>query len=828
MNQTLLELLGKSADHLPPGARTQFAWSHAPRSWQVFLFLAIAAALVYGVVWLYRREAACPARWRACLAGIRVAVVLLLLVILLGPTLAVSVRRTVEPAILLLLDESLSMSIRDRYSDDDAAQRAARVTGRDLGSLRADPPTRAELIDRLLAADDNALIKSLAAKGRVQVMSFSDTVLLREAIGASAPSEEDLAPDAPRPLRGEPVPPLNPQGPATNLARAMRDSLASVAGTPVAAVVLVSDGQDTVADSPERVAAAFADHRVPVFSVGVGDPAEPFNLRVSELWIPEAVSLADPFEIQAQVEARGAQLAEYQVELVVRAPGDGAGGGRVLARANVTLGPDAPRQTVTFEDRPQVAGRFVYAVRVPVGDREILDADNEKTAHMEVLDRKCKALLLAGGPTWDYRMLRNMLTRDKTVDLSCWLQSMDAALPQDGDTPLKRLPDTPEALFVFDVVLIFDPDPDMLSDRWMSLLEQFVGVHGGGLIWMCGPKYSSHLLSLPRAQPMRDLLPVSFGALDALLAAPQTRWTQEWPLQIEAAGLDHPILRARPESERTRDFWKSAPGVYWCIPGATAKPAAQVLLAHSDPGLGSRQDDRLRPLPLLVLSHYGRGRTLYFGFDSTWRWRRSSESDFDRFWTQALRTAAEGRRLRGKTRGQLVTDRDRYGLGDRIGVTARLFDAQFQPLSAPVVKAVWASGREPETIDLKPVPDKPGHFAATLIARTVGLNELTVQLDDDDGSEATISRQFAVELPNVEFADPRLNVALLKLLAERSGGAYFEIDQTATLAERIPARRETIVVRGKPITLWDSGRLMLLLVALLCCEWAVRKRMRLL
>jgi hypothetical protein len=81
-----------------------------------------------------------------------------------------------------------------------------------------------------------------------------------------------------------------------------------------------------------------------------------------------------------------------------------------------------------------------------------------------------------------------------------------------------------------------------------------------------------------------------------------------------------------------------------------------------------------------------------------------------------------------------------------------------------------------------------------------------------------------VELPNVEFAEPQLNRGLLKLLAAESGGACLNLDQLQNLSARIPDRRESLVTRSKPLELWDTWRVLLLLVALLGVEWAVRKR----
>ncbi len=35
-----------------------------------------------------------------------------------------------------------------------------------------------------------------------------------------------------------------------------------------------------------------------------------------------------------------------------------------------------------------------------------------------------RVLLVAGAPTWDYRLVQTLLSRDKTIGLSCWLPTL--------------------------------------------------------------------------------------------------------------------------------------------------------------------------------------------------------------------------------------------------------------------------------------------------------------------------------------------------------------------------------------------------------------------
>jgi hypothetical protein len=271
------------------------------------------------------------------------------------------------------------------------------------------------------------------------------------------------------------------------------------------------------------------------------------------------------------------------------------------------------------------------------------------------------------------------------------------------------------------------------------------------------------------------------------------------------------------------------PGIFWSFPAERPKPAARTLLEHTNPQLRTRYG----PRPLLVAGRYGRGRTLWMGFNGSWRWRRVAEEIFDRYWVQGVRYLVEGRLQGGEKRGRITTDRDVYSVGARVRVSATLSNPSFEPLRRETLQArLRAPGGALRTFELRAVPSEQGQlvgeYEGSVIVTDVGLNELVVTLGGGEEGPVRVAKQVNVEVPRVEFADPRLDTVLLKNLAERTGGRMVEIDQASTLASLIPERSETIVIRGRPIDLWDSSRLLILIVALLTVEWALRKRSKML
>jgi hypothetical protein len=293
------------------------------------------------------------------------------------------------------------------------------------------------------------------------------------------------------------------------------------------------------------------------------------------------------------------------------------------------------------------------------------------------------------------------------------------------------------------------------------------------------------------------------------------------------ANADHPTMRFYPERQETLQRWETLPGIFWSFPSQDAKPTAQVLLEHSDPTLRSVEGSR----PLLVAGRYGSGHTLYLGFNGTWRWRRAGRQAefFDKFWIQAVRYLVEGRSLEGRRRGYVQTERDRYEIGDKVTIAARLQDATFTPLTAPKVDAAVQIGSDsPETVPLLPVANQPGNYEASLTARKTGLHKVRISIPASESEGGVIETTYNVDLPSVETGQVWLNKPLLMDLANISGGKYFDVDQLDKLAAAVPDKSEVVEVRSKPDPLWDVRGMLFGLVGLLGCEWFLRKRFKLL
>ena len=177
-------------------------------------------------------------------------------------------------------------------------------------------------------------------------------------------------------------------------------------------VVLLSDGDWNVGNSPVEAATRFHMKGIPVFTVGIG----------SEVPLPdlELVSMDAP--------TYGVTKKQLRIPFVVR---NTLGQDRDV---NLTLSINEA-QTVTkvitvpamgkAQDNmvwtPQETGEYTLTLRIAKDVQELIPENNELSAPISIRKEQLKVLVIESYPRWEYRYLRNALERDAGVDVTCLL-----------------------------------------------------------------------------------------------------------------------------------------------------------------------------------------------------------------------------------------------------------------------------------------------------------------------------------------------------------------------------------------------------------------------
>ncbi|HEV2296421.1 MAG TPA: hypothetical protein VGR35_21435 [Tepidisphaeraceae bacterium] len=754
----------------------QWPWQDAvgAGAWNFVLALLAMALVVY----VYRREG--RSRGARIALGVMRGLLLAFVIALLNrPVLTLGQSRT-EPSVLaIMIDDSISMRVRDGGDKDQAI-------------------TRLDAAIDLLSGADQKLLNDLRKQHIVRLYRFSQDA---NPIAATQPSLS---------LIDE----LQAEGQHTQVLRSVRTVLNDLQGQRLAGLVVLTDGRETPSTPIAESLAAVKDYNVKVYPVAIGSEDPPQNVEIQSVIVQDSAFKGDLVNVKATVRGTG-YPAGHVVTLHVK---DKKTGNLMTApglpgEVKVTLADDTPTE-VELPIKVDEIGTLDLNIEAVKQPGELDDEDNLRTTQLAVLDAKIAVLYVDGYPRWEYRYIKNEMIRDATVDISCLLTSADPSFAQEGDKPIRRFPESIEEMMEYDVVVFGDVEPRQFTDAQLQLVADFVAKRGGGFGMIAGPRWSPHAFRNTAIEP---LLPVAIAQADVDAPA---MIAEGFRPELTRDGESSSIFRFFTDKATNENFLKEKiQPIFWYRRGVSAKPGLGEVLATHPSDLGPDGGKA----PLLVLGRFGAGRTLFSAIDDSWRWRfYTGESIFDTYWVQQLRYLARSKKL-GQRRLTFTSLRPVYELGQQMRVSLRVLDPQLlQQLPEQIrVELQDANGAVIGHENLVRQEGQPELYVLSLGADRIG--RFTFKLPPIAGGVEAMDLPVEVSVPRLELVQPQVDRTLLTRLASETLGQTVSLEQArTTLRTLIPSAAKVIPIETSE-PLWDAPLALVLFVLLITVEWVMRK-----
>jgi uncharacterized membrane protein len=766
--------------------------------------IALGLAALAWVVWVYRREGR-SRPVRVALGILRGALLAFVLFLLNNPVLTLGQSRT-EPSVLaVMLDDSVSMRVKD------AAPEGA-----------ANSPTRLQAAVDLLTGEDQALLKSLGKAHQVRIYTFdkdAHPLATGSGTGTNAkPQAADVDPALVQALQK-----LQPEGQNTQLVRSLSTVLADLQGQRLAGVVMITDGRETPAQPIADALRAVKNYGVKVFPIAVGSDNAPTNIDVQAVSVQDSAFKDDLVSFKVLLRGTG-YPSGHQVQLRLTDKKTGAPlrtpDGRPAEKTVTLPNANAVEEELLF--KPDQVGPLDIVAEAVVQPGELDEQDNTRTAQISVLDAKINVLYVDGYPRWEYRYIKNEMIRDKTVNISCLLTSADPSFAQEGDPssegfpgPIKRFPESIEEVMQYDVVVFGDVDPRQFTDSQLQLIADFVSKRGGGFGMVAGPKWSP---ALYRNTIIEALLPVSISR--AQVESGSEVITEGFRPVLTQVGAASSVFRFFADRATNDKFLKEdLQPVFWYAKGITTKPGVGEVYAEHPTETGPDG----RKAPILVFGRFGAGRTLFSAIDDSWRWRfYTGESVFDTYWIQQLRYLARSKKL-GQRRLTFTSNRPAYEQFDQVRLQLRVLDpVLLQQLPEAIdVEMLDEQGQAVRRDRLLKQEGAPETYAASFAADKVG--RYTMRLAPVAGDAAALDLPVEVIVPRLELAQPEVDRQLLtRIAAETLGQPVPLAEARAKLPQLLPSAAKVIPIQASE-PLWDAPLVMWLFLLLITAEWVLRK-----
>ncbi|MEE2964389.1 MAG: glutamine amidotransferase [Acidobacteriota bacterium] len=624
---------------------------------------------------------------------------------------------------------------------------------------------------------------SLADRVQVEVWGFGDSV-----------SQTDL--ESVRPEAGR-----------SDVMGAIDAVRAHYADRRVAGLVVVSDGGDTgdgVGEVPPGP---------PVYAVGVGAPTIVRDRELLDVTLDQAAARESVVELGIAAVSHGFGTEPFEIRVLangqpsrvirVTPPRDGA-----VIREVVSVSPDPDEPTV-------------YTVEIPLDPTEFVPENNLRTVLAAPPGRPRRLLLVEGAPGHEHAFLKRVLSADTGL-------AVDAAIHKGQNDRGERTfyiqgaaggvaalaegyPTSREALFAYDAVILANVDPSSLRPSQVEMTTAFVSERGGGLLMMGARSFDGRGL---RRTTLDRLLPLE--SAQRADGAPRVAGGPSRPHRVSPTedGAAHPVMRLADSVAETRRRWEVAPPFGHVVTLGRPRPGTTVL--------ATAQDEGARDVPLVAIQRFGRGRTMVFTGEASWRWKMLAPSNddlYDRFWRQTARWLAADapdpvslRSVGGRSEG------------DPLRFDVSVADSAFSPVLDATVRMRIRDPQGDVTEPLAtPVAGQPGRYAMEVPSRGRGVYQVTATAGRDAVELGRAGLSVLVGGADLELTDPRRHDAVLQRLADATGGRFLLADDLDTLA----ATLGDAVADAAPTTeydLWHTVWAFVLVLGVVSTEWVLRRQ----
>ncbi|MEW6359143.1 MAG: glutamine amidotransferase [Planctomycetota bacterium] len=559
----------------------------------------------------------------------------------------------------------------------------------------------------------------------------------------------------------------------------------------MAGVILLTDGANNFGRDPDAVARDFGSRKIPIYPVVIGkeEVGEAVrDVKVESLDLSSSAFARSMVPVTAEIRFVYCQREKVKVVLQVD---DKPAGEQVVSVA----GPDMTHR-VDFAFTPDTPGPRKITVRAEPVKGEIITTNNSMSSYIHVLTGGLKALYI-DRPRSEFKFLRQAFAEGKDIQLTTVTTLGEKIAAPKSQADWKQ----------FDAVLFGDVPADVFSLSQLRALELAVSQNGIGFGMIAGARNFS--AGGYARSPVAKLLPVTLEG--------ETPFQGEYRLNFTPAGLGHFMARLDKDPEANQKAWAEVRPLAGGIQFSGAKPGAHVLAC------GPKNE------PILVVQQYGKGRTLAFAADTTWRWafaEKDTKKFHRRFWRQVLLWLGDKEGL-GRANVWIGLQSLRVVEGEQMEVRVHVEDSLGRDVSdAKVEGEIVPPDGESAPLSFRLSEDQ---YVAPCRPAKAGDYQVKVKAYGPDGALlGEDMARFLAYVPEVELERPAANPAAMARLASLSGGKPYTAETVQDLFKELLSRDASIEIkRTEPQPIWSSRWVLYIFLAALTLEWIVRKTQRL-
>jgi uncharacterized membrane protein len=440
-------------------------------------------------------------------------------------------------------------------------------------------------------------------------------------------------------------------------------------------------------------------------------------------------------------------------------------------------------------------------------------ANNEKQVPILVTDPVLRVLYVEARPRWEFKFVSRVLSAYKNVEHTSVVRMGPGKTIVQGSNPTESAmfaAMTPASLQQLKAIIIGDVPRTFFTPEQLATIAALVE-QGGSVMLLAGKSSFGDQgfggTPLERVLPCQLLLRPSYAE-------------RRFRVDLTAEGKAHPAFQG------IQADWASAPELLSIVGVGDLRPGATALMKTAD-GAG---------LPLVLVHRYGRGKAAVVLTDCTWRWKLGmaeggTKEDIQTiFWRRLIQWLMPEQKAEAEKRSvQLVADKLQYELDEPVSLTITATDAEGKPAKgAKVVCHIYApDGKVMEKAATFGKLPGAGEveaegFHTSFVPHVGGKYKVVATAQAEAADLGRDEIEFLVGDTSIEMTETDPNPKLLKTLADRTRGRYYEAGEAARIPQDLVLETKTHTwTEKKPV--WDRWWVFLTFLALVSVEWMLRK-----
>ncbi|HOK05530.1 MAG TPA: hypothetical protein PLN24_09780, partial [Victivallales bacterium] len=412
-------------------------------------------------------------------------------------------------------------------------------------------------------------------------------------------------------------------------------------------IILLSDGLHTGGESPITAATKLMLSGTNLHTISIGSEKPLPDLELMDVRLPAYCMVDEQIVIPFSIKNNFDSSVETSVSFTP--PGE-----KTLIQ-KFDLSPGEVKKS-EFHWKANKKGKNKISIFVEKKEGEINYDNNKFELEIDARDEKIKVLLVDSLPRWEYRYIKNALSRDEGV-LAEFLLFHPKISIAEGKNYRKNFPNKDE-ISDFDVIFLGDVGTKQLNKQDLINIKNNVYENASGLVFI--PGRQGEFSSLEQS-PLNDLMPI----ISKKDFPKGIQSKTEVSLELTKYGADHHLSMLENSATVNKLLWKNLPGFTWNWAVEDYTPGSRILAIH--PYLQSKNGK----MPLLVEKNFGSGIVLFMGTDHIWKWRKAVEDKYHyRFWSQVIRWMAHKRFLGKNNKIRVFYEPENPSVGDEVTVKA--------------------------------------------------------------------------------------------------------------------------------------------------------------